>query len=160
MTLFYSSGMSQVPEGLKYFPAMWFKAEAQMSRKDAEEVSAIAGMPIKMKRVAAYMLVPSMVSILALLWLLLRYSSSPNKVYSRDASRQNSLQKKLAFVPVNRLDIEPSRRSIIKNSHDKRRITSDVNLPAEVETLVSLPVVASASVLPLALPQYPVTISK
>ena len=43
-------GMTQVPDSLKYFPAMWFSAVAEMSKKDSEEVALIAGMPGNMKR--------------------------------------------------------------------------------------------------------------
>ena len=138
--------MRQVPEDLQYFPAMWFKAVAEMSQKDAQEVAFIAGIPSTMKKAAAYMMVPSFVSILALLWLLLRYQRA-NKVFSSDDKRL------LSFVAVKAAARPP--RPIIK----RQKVDHKTSTPDEHETLCgggSKTLVTLANVQP----QFPEMITK
>ena len=75
------SAMPQVPEGLEYFPAMWFISEVELPEKDALTIASVVGMPEFVRQMGLYSLAP--VSILLLTVLCLVGTGRCNKVKNR-----------------------------------------------------------------------------
>ena len=73
--------MPQVPEGLEYFPAMWFISEVELPEKDALTIASVVGMPDFVRQLGLYSLAP--VSILLVTVLCLVGTSRCNKVKNR-----------------------------------------------------------------------------
>ena len=70
------SGLPQVPEGLRYFPAMWFKSEVVLPEANAKRILSVTQLPSLVRTLALYLIGPVTVLTVAILCLILNQRHS------------------------------------------------------------------------------------